>query len=364
MTLKINIFGDLCLYGIDPNKFKFGDDVKELMNGALNIGNLECPITEASTKKKLQAINFKVSPESLNILEGFHVVSLCNNHIGDYLDQGIQDTIKNLEEKGFKWFGVGKTYDEALKPCIIEWHGRKIAFFGASRFANIGEDHSWGTAVEKIGKLKKLIKELKQQGCFVIPYFHWGYEYVRIPSPRERKIAKTCIDAGADIVIGAHPHIYQAYEIYNGKYIFYSLGNAIFLADNFNNGMAMILDDPRLFNSFAISITLDGDKCEVETKGYQLSDTGLRLLTNEEELTQKQELEAVSDILRLPYRKYWKVYYRQAIISCNQHIKVRHKFQKFDDRVFKDKIKIMFNFNSQDLRNRLAHLFHWFFEWI
>ena len=360
--IKINVFGDLCLFGVDPNNFKFGNDVKELMQNSLNIGNLECPITNAETKKPLRSVNFKVPPKSLKILDGFHVLSLCNNHIGDYMDQGIQDTIKNVEEKGFKWFGVGKTYYEALNPCIIEWQGRKIAAFGAGRWANIGEEHQMGTAPEKIGKIKKLIKELKKQGCFVIPYFHWGYEYVRIPAPRERKIAKACIDAGADIVIGAHPHIYQAYEIYKGKHIFYSLGNAIFLSERFNNGMAMIIDDPRLFNSFAVSITLDGDKCEVETKGYQLSDTGLRLLTGEEEAKQKQELEEVSDILRLPYRKYWKHYYHQAVTSCKHHIRLRHDFQKIDERSFKDKVKIMLHANSQDLKNRLAHLFRWFFK--
>jgi poly-gamma-glutamate capsule biosynthesis protein CapA/YwtB (metallophosphatase superfamily) len=362
MTLKINIFGDLCLYGIDPLNFRFGDDIKGLMNGALNIGNLECPITEASTKKKLQTVNFKVSPDYLNIIEDFQVVSLCNNHIADYLDQGIQDTIRNVEKKGIRWFGVGKNYDEALNPCVLECQGHKIAIFGSSRFANFGKGHVWGTAVEKIGKLKKLIKDLKQQGYFVIPYFHWGYEYVRIPSPRERKIAKACIDAGADIVIGAHPHVFQAYEVYKGKHIFYSLGNAIFLAENFNNGMAMIMNDPRLFNSFAVSITLNDEKYTVETKGYQLSDTGLRLLNREEEQAQKKELEEVSNILRLPYEKYWKLYYRQAVTSCNHHIRLRHQFQKIDEKSFKDKFKIMFNFNSQDLRNRLAHLFHWFFE--
>ena len=224
MALKVNIFGDFCLFGIDPSNYKFGDDIKALMSDAVNIANLECPITDADTPKPLQNVNFKVAPELLKILDGFQVVSLCNNHIGDYLDQGIQDTIKHVEEKGLKWFGVGPTYDEALKPCIIESQGRKIAIFGASRWCNIGE-HKWGTAVEKTGKLKKLIKELKAEGCIVIPYFHWGYEYVRIPAPLQRKIAKACIDAGADIVIGAHPHIFQAYEVYKGKYIDFEAKN-------------------------------------------------------------------------------------------------------------------------------------------
>ena len=360
---RINVFGDLCLFGVDPNSFKFGDDVKALMHEAVNVGNLECPVTEATTQKGYKSAHFKVPEESLKLLEGFQVLSLSNNHIADYLEEGIQDTIKHVEEKGFKWFGVGTSYDEAQKPCIIEAGGHKIAFFGASRWANISKELKIGTASENISKLKKQIKALKSQGCIVIPYFHWGYEYVRIPAPRERKIAKACIDAGADIVIGSHPHIYQGYEIYKGKPIYYSLGNAIFLSERFNNGMAPIKDDPRLFNAFFVSIIIDEDNnIHSEPIFYQLSNTGVRLLTAEEEQTQINELESVSNILRLPYEKYWRLYYRQAVSSCDHHIYMKHRFQKIDEKKTKDKLKILMNFNSQDLRNRLAHLFRFLFK--
>ena len=361
--IRINVFGDFCLVGVDPNNYKLGDDVRALMSGAINVANLECPVTSAETKRSLRSVNFKVEPELLEVLDGFQAVSLANNHIADYLDQGIQDTIKHVDEKGLKWFGVGKTYTEALKPCIIECQGRKIAFFGATRWANPDSEHEWGTAVERIGKLKKLIRELKSSGCIVIPYFHWGYEYVRIPAPKERGIAKACIDAGADIVIGGHPHIFQGYEVYKGKYIYYSLGNTVFQSERFNNGMAMIIDDPRLFNSFLVSITIDENGIlHPEPKFYQLSDTRVRMLTEEEAAAQKKELEKVSDILRLPYRKYWKRYYHQAVTSCKHHIYMRKNFQKIEERSFKDKLRIMLFFNSQDLRNRLAHLVPWLFE--
>lgn len=360
---RINVFGDLCLFGVDPNSFKFGDDVKALMHEAVNVGNLECPITEATTQKGYKSAHFKVPKGSLKLLEGFQVLSLANNHIADYLKEGIQDTIKHVEEKGFKWFGVGTSYDEAQKPCIIEAGGHKIAFFGASRWANISKELKIGTASENISKLKNQIKALKSQGCIVIPYFHWGYEYVRIPAPRERKIAKACIDAGADTVIGSHPHIYQGYEIYKGKPIYYSLGNAIFLSERFNNGMAPIKDDPRLFNAFFLQIIIDDNQqVEVQPIGYQLSDTGLRLLTQEEQEKQNQELEQISEILRKPYIKYWKQYYRQAVSSCDHHIYMKHRFQKIDEKKPKDKLKILMNFNSQDLRNRLAHLFRFLFK--
>ena len=361
--IKINVFGDLCLFGVDPNNFKFGDDVKALMHDAINVGNLECPITDATTQKGFKSAHFKVPKASLKLLEDFQVLSLANNHIADYLEQGIQDTISSLKEKSFQYFGLGKNDQEALSPIIIESAEHRIAFFGASRWANIDKDHPTGTAPENISNLKRLIKDLKKQGCIVIPYFHWGYEYVRIPAPRERKIAKACIDAGADIVIGSHPHIYQGYEIYKGKPIYYSLGNAIFLSERFNNGMAPIKDDPRLFNAFFLQITIDNNKqVEVKPIGYQLSDTGLRLLTPDEQKKQKQELEQVSEILRKPYIKYWKQYYRQAVSSCDHHIYMKHRFQKIDEKKPKDKLKIILNFNSQDLRNRLAHLFRFLFK--
>ncbi len=359
---RINVFGDLCLFGVDPNSFKFGDDVKALMHDAINVGNLECPITEATTQIGFKSAHFKVSPDSLSLVQEFQVLSLANNHIADYLEQGIQDTINNLDKKILQYFGLGKTLDEALAPLIIYRNGHKVAFFGATRWSNIDKSHSTGTAPESISKIKKQIRALKELGCIVIPYFHWGYEYVRIPAPRERKIAKACIDAGADIVIGSHPHIYQGYEIYKGKPIYYSLGNAIFLSERFNNGMAPIKDDPRLFNAFFLQITLQDNQVQVQPIGYQLSDTGLRLLTSEEQEKQIQELEEVSEILRKPYIRYWKQYYRQAVSSCDHHIYMKHRFQKIDEKKTKDKLKLLLNFNSQDLRNRLAHLFRWFFK--
>ncbi len=114
--VKINIFGDICLSGINSNDYRFGEDVKSAISDSLNIANLECPITYSETIKPLCSVNLKASPDSLKILDSFQIVSLCNNHIGDYMDKGIQDTIKHIEEKGLKWFGVGDTYDDALKP--------------------------------------------------------------------------------------------------------------------------------------------------------------------------------------------------------------------------------------------------------
>ena len=94
---------------------------------------------------------------------------------------------------------------------------------GATRYANARR--CYGTAPENIRRLQKIIRNMKKEGCFVVPYFHWGYEYIRTPSPHERKIARVCINTDAYLVVGSHPHIYQAVEKYKKRMIFYSLVN-------------------------------------------------------------------------------------------------------------------------------------------
>lgn len=332
------------------------------MENAFNIVNLECPITESADKKPLQAINLSATENALPLLRPFQAVSLANNHIQDFLDRGCRDTLDVLEKNEILYFGLGRSIREAIAPVVSEFQGIKIAMLGATRYANSCEKNAYGTAPEKIPLLKKIIRELKEDGCFVIPYFHWGYEYVRIPAPRERHIAHKCIDYGADIVLGAHPHIYQGMETYRDKHIFYSLGNFIFSRSLFHE-MSPVRDDPRLWESFVVSLKIAPDlSYTVSTHGYETSDKGVDMLTPEENEKQKSDLQSVSAILERSYFEYWKAYYKQAVDICRQNKKVRKQFQKIEKQNLIDKSRILFDFNSQDLRNRLAELVPWLFK--
>ena len=222
----LNFFGDICLQGIDTRYFTFGDSLNQLMQQRINIGNLECAITESSKKKPFQPVCLSASRDSLSLLKPFQILSLANNHIQDYCDQGCEDTVEALNRENFQHFGLEKTVQEAIAPLQIEHEGIKLAFIGATRYANA--KNGIGTSPENLSRLGPIIRKLKKENFFVVLYLHWGYEYVRLPAPRERKIAHRCIDYGADLIIGAHPHFYQCMETYRNKSIFYSLGNFIF----------------------------------------------------------------------------------------------------------------------------------------
>ncbi len=200
----------------DSNYGYFFDKVRYLFeNDDYSYVNLEGTLTTYN-KKNEKTFNFKGDPSYVNILLSGNIegVNLANNHSNDYGVIGYNDTKKYLKEANIDYFG----YDDIL---IKEIKGKKIAFVGYT---------SVGLWTSKIDDFKNAIKKLKEEEkvSVVIANFHWGIEYSHTMSDVERKWAHIAIDSGADIVIGSHPHCLQGMEVYNGKYIVYSLGNFVF----------------------------------------------------------------------------------------------------------------------------------------
>ncbi|MBU0490159.1 MAG: CapA family protein [Bacteroidetes bacterium] len=355
--MKLSFFGDISLHKINHEEFTFCNSFYDLVKTSnLVIGNLECPITEISIKEENQAICMSASVSSLDLLNSFHVVSLANNHIRDFQVRGLQDTVEAIDSTGIYHFGVGKTQKQAIEPLLIEKDGFKIAFFGATRYANATEENGGGTANDSFSLMKNHIRKLKKEGYFVIPYFHWGYEFVRIPSPKERKLAHKCIEAGADIIIGSHPHIYQGIEEYKGKKIVYSLGNFIFHSSVFD-GFAPIDNDSRLNESFAFSIEINQDfSYQTEIHGYNTNDRGVVFYNEQENNKLKLEIDDISAILKAPKFKYLKAYYYQTHQISKLNVKVRKKYLNIKKQSLSNKIKIYRTATTQDLKNRLAGL--------
>jgi hypothetical protein len=352
--MRISFFGDISLYNIDLNHFTFDKRFEKLIKESdFNIGNLECPITDIGIKEENQAVNMSAPLSSVELLKYFQIVSLANNHIRDFKSQGLQDTIEALNTKSIKHFGVGKTQKQAIEPLKIEKDGFKIAFLGATRYANATVDNGGGTAKDSFSLIENHIKKLKKDGYFVILYFHWGYEYVRIPSPKERKLAHKCIDAGADVIIGSHPHIYQGIEEYKGKKIVYSLGNFIFHSSVFVD-LAPINNDSRLKESFAFSIEVLKDfSYKTEINGFKTEDSRITFYNETENLILIDEIIGFSKVFSTNYWKYLKSYYAQTYEISKQNIKVREKFQSIKKLSLKEKISIYKTANMQDLKNRL-----------
>lgn len=198
-----------------------------------NFANLESPFVETNPTIGGHSLVFGAPKEYVQGLVdyNFKVLNLANNHAMDKGTEGLSFTTDLLKKNNIKTTGAHSTLIDVWAPAIAEVNGIKICFVGAS-YASINDGgQTKNDYVARIGdseQLKKMITYSKIQCDFVVATMHAGTEYTTKPNQSQINFAHTAIDAGADIVIGAHPHWVQTIERYNDKYIFYSLGNFIF----------------------------------------------------------------------------------------------------------------------------------------
>jgi poly-gamma-glutamate synthesis protein (capsule biosynthesis protein) len=174
-------------------------------------------------------------PKYVKILQelGTDVVTIANNHVLDFGKDAFLDTLETLENADIPYAGGGRNITEASKPVILEINGQTFAILAATRVSPSGDwyagkNHPGILQTYDSGVLNKAIADADMQCDHVIVYVHWGVERQDIPEDYQRSLAKEYIDAGADLVIGAHPHILQGFEYYKGVPICYSLGNYLF----------------------------------------------------------------------------------------------------------------------------------------
>jgi len=203
-----------------------------LSQSDVSMVNLENPITYRTQKVKKE-FNFKMDPKYLGILQsaGIDLVTLANNHIFDYGSEGLLDTIHYLDSVGIRHVGAGRNLAEARKPVVFEVKGFRIGFlgyFGGGTFA-VGASHP-GVAPRSEAVFRSDIQALKQinKVDYVIVNIHWGREKAVYPQQWQISLAHFVVDAGADLIVGHHPHVLQGVEKYKGAVIAYSLGNFLF----------------------------------------------------------------------------------------------------------------------------------------
>jgi poly-gamma-glutamate synthesis protein (capsule biosynthesis protein) len=221
--------GRLIRSGQDP----FRHVAAALKDADITIGNLECVIA-SSGKPETKPYTFRAPKQSLRLLKKyFSAVSLANNHSGDFGKGAFSEMLKLLEQHQIPFFGGGRNLRAAHQAYIREVHGKRIAVLGYNGFfprSFEAFDDTPGIAwldedmvLDAIQRTKKILN-----ADFLIVYPHWGWEYQKLASTRQRQMARLMIDAGADAVVGGHPHVTQDIEVYQGKPIFYSLGNFVF----------------------------------------------------------------------------------------------------------------------------------------
>ncbi|MCL2431840.1 CapA family protein [Candidatus Bathycorpusculum sp.] len=202
----------------------------------LVLGNFENPIINDDKEFIATQKSILLSANS-NCLEaiknaGFNMLSLANNHMMDYGVTGMLNTLESLDRAGVAHFGAGRDVNEAKSYQLIDSNGTKIAVLGINAvsmqgFASKNTPGILATHTSETAYLDA-VSDAASAANVVIVFIHWGDEYTTIVSSNQREIGRKLIDAGADIVIGSHPHILQPIEIYENGIIFYSLGNFIF----------------------------------------------------------------------------------------------------------------------------------------
>jgi poly-gamma-glutamate synthesis protein (capsule biosynthesis protein) len=165
---------------------------------------------------------------------GYDVMQLANNHAMDYCAEGLQDTCSALDAAGIAHVGAGADYAAATAPVLVTAKGLRVGFLAYCMVippnSAAGRDRP-GLGYLPAGyaaALKATIAGLRERCDLVVVGYHWGIEGQSVPSRSQRSIGRATIDAGADLVIGSHPHTFQGVEFYNGGLIAYSLGNFVF----------------------------------------------------------------------------------------------------------------------------------------
>lgn len=273
---KILITGDFCPIGrtsvLGQRKeynLIYNDFLSVLEKHDFRITNLECPVGgKCIAPIRKTGPNLRAEDSAFSILKygGFDLVTLANNHILDYGEEGLLGTIEQCEKWKVGYVGAGFNLDVARRFYSIYIDGLHIAIL------NFAENEFSTTHSAKQGGANPLnpvwnyydILNAKKVADYVFVIVHGGHEGYQLPSPRMQETYRFFIDAGADMVIGHHPHCFSGFEEYHGKMIFYSLGNFIFDSRTGNR-------EGLWTEGFALSLILSKDKLEFTIYPYEQS---------------------------------------------------------------------------------------------
>ena len=239
--MKILIAGDFCQgYRVDAlvKERRYGelfDEVKPIIESEdYSIVNLEFPVVldkDSAHPIPKCGPNLEGTIEAVEAVKyaGFKCCTLANNHILDQGEQCCLDTKNELEKAGVDTVGVGSNLSEAGNILYKEIDGETLAIINCC-------EHEFSIATETSAGANPLnpihqyyaIQEAKKKADYVLVIVHGGHEHFQLPSPRMQETYRFFVDAGADAVVNHHQHCYSGYEVYNGKPIFYGLGNFCF----------------------------------------------------------------------------------------------------------------------------------------
>ncbi len=244
ISLARRVYDAMKVKGMDYPFDKVRDILKQ---GDVVFGNLESPICDTGKPiSKTKEVIFRSPVETASSLKnaGFNLLSLANNHSLDFRSPCLIQSMDLLAQLQINTIGVFPKTQRIQSPVILTIHGIKIAFLGFSAVSPeefYSKDNEVFVAPSYLPDVREGVREAKSKSDLVVVSFHWGQEYQEAPTSYQVKIGHAAIDAGADIILGQHPHILQGIEHYKKGWIFYSLGNFVFDLQNEKTWDSVIL---------------------------------------------------------------------------------------------------------------------------
>lgn len=265
------------------------DLLSELQQADLTIINNEFPFSTRGSQAPDKQFTFRVDPSYVSVLTdmGVDIAGLANNHVLDYGSDALLDTFDTLDAAGIDYMGAGVDMDRASRLITREIGGMTFGFLAASRVIPVV---SWDVANASPGvfttydpaRLVAAIEAARSQCDYLTVMVHWGIERDAYPQEYQTQLARQYIDAGADLIIGAHPHVLQGIDYYQDKPVCYSLGNFIF--------------NQEIPRTAIVKVTVEKDKePTIQFLAASASGAYTSLSSSEEKASIYQYLEEISD---------------------------------------------------------------------
>lgn len=333
--IKILVTGDLCPIGrieklAEEKKYAevFRDFQPYLLESDLNIANLECPLTHSNQKIQKVGPHLKGKTDCWSLISAgkFDLLTLANNHIMDYGEQGLMETLKEGPPLNIATVGAGRNIDQASIPYFREIQNVKVAIlnFCESEFSIADENKPGANPLNPVQNYYA-IKAASEQSDIVMVIIHGGHEGYALPSPRMVETYRFFADAGADVVIGHHSHCFSGHERYKDKLIFYGLGNFLFDGD----------EDPETgwYEGFAVQLVIENKNIHYQIIPYSQckESAGLTIMDETQKGLFFNRLNNLNNIISDDHllKKEWKNYIQS---QTNNYLM---RFEFFSNRIYR-----------------------------
>ena len=343
--MKLLAVGDISFYGRNcdnPRKDVFSS-VKHFFRSAdLIVCNLENPLTGIGSPTPGKC-TLRGAPDWAVLMKeaGINLVSLANNHMMDYGAEGLYDTICALDLSGIRHVGAGENKEEACAPVFVSAGEMSIAFLARSSVIVSSQSYAGhstpGVAFLEPDELIHNIKICKKKADLVVVLLHWGLEDYAYPTPAQKSIARQLVEAGADAILGHHPHVLQGIQRINESVIAYSLGN--FLFDDF------MWKPCEGYNEMMFTLSVSNRRGMIlqmswnETKNLECSEVFTRInadghIVPDSVSDRTAEFKTISKGINRPLYSYW---WRLYALSREWDLRVKHKlnFERIRGNIWK-----------------------------